>query len=872
MRIAPSAVGRLREPVRHEPSDFRPSAVHIGRVGRPGVFTLRPSMLLRSTLSVGLLLGFSCVGTFSSTSAVVDAGAQGRSRCGDGVVDANETCDGNCRASCDDGNACTQEALLGRPEDCDVRCVTRPVSACQSGDGCCPSNCTAASDLDCSSTCGDGIVDAPETCDGNCPSNCNDGNTCTQDTLSGTASNCNAFCRFTTITQCQSGDGCCPPGCLSGTDADCSALCGNGVVDSTETCDGNCPLNCNDGNACTTDTLGGSASTCSASCTHQPVSQCRSNDGCCPAGCTTASDTDCSPTCGNGVVETNETCDGNCPTTCNDGNACTLDHLTGSAQACSVACRFQAVTACTSSDGCCPPGCSSTVDTDCSPTCGNGTIEGTEKCDGNCPTSCSDGNACTLDSLTGSAAQCSAACSFQPITQCQSGDGCCPPGCSSTLDTDCSAKCGNGIVEGAETCDGNCPMSCNDANSCTRDTLTGSAANCSAACSYQPVTQCTSGDGCCPTGCDFTTDSDCACTNTTETVDSAAATETIGSAWVTGQTSLAVDHANGLHVTYFDGVNKRLRYGYKPSGGTTWALQNVSADVFRGNPARALAIDATDRIHLCYWDAASSTLKYATRTMGGAWSFESIATAADVNHKWVASCSLALDNTGGVHLIYPDYEWAATATGPTILSLMYAVKAAGSASWTKTSVVQDGHGERLSLAIDVAGGVHISYGGTLYVWYAYLAHGGTWIHPRPPGQSNFEITSTSISVDSLQAAHLAFSSEGGNSVRYASRSAAGVWGPTAEYVSLPNTEQRGDTCAVTVGRQNDVHVTYRDRAQDALIHATRADAGTWVRTVLDPGPGVGRGSDVVVDQSGRVRVSYLDDTHAKVKVFYLNCP
>ena len=148
------------------------------------------------------------------------------------------------------------------------------------------------------------------------------------------------------------------------------------------------------------------------------------------------------------------------------------------------------------------------------PSCGNGTVEKGETCDppSSCPASCDDGNNCTKDTITGSAASCTAACGHSTITACASGDGCCPPGCDNNADSDCSASCGNGTVEKGETCDppSSCPASCDDGNSCTVDVMTGAAASCSAACGHYAVTACAAGDGCCPKGCDAASDSDCA--------------------------------------------------------------------------------------------------------------------------------------------------------------------------------------------------------------------------------------------------------------------------------------------------------------------------------------------------------------------------
>lgn len=144
-------------------------------------------------------------------------------------------------------------------------------------------------------------------------------------------------------------------------------------------------------------------------------------------------------------------------------------------------------------------------------TCGNGKVDSGEACDGNCPTACADADACTADTLTGSAQTCDAACSHTPIAACASGDGCCPLGCTNASDSDCpvTSLCGNGKVDSGETCDGNCPTTCADTDACTVDALAGSATNCTAACGHAAVTACTPGDGCCPSGCVSPADSDC---------------------------------------------------------------------------------------------------------------------------------------------------------------------------------------------------------------------------------------------------------------------------------------------------------------------------------------------------------------------------
>ncbi|MBA2661289.1 MAG: CAP domain-containing protein [Bradymonadaceae bacterium] len=384
---------------------------------------------------------------------VADTALPGESICGNGVLEDGERCDppSSCPQTCDDGNACTVGEMLGSPDQCNARCVQRAIALCVDDDGCCPAGCTADDDSDCSATCGNGVIDDNESCDppSSCPQSCAAADACTNSVMIGSAANCNARCSQSPVTECVSGDGCCPLGCTANNDNDCSANCGNGALEAGEKCDppGSCPTSCNDGNACTVGVMTGSAQTCDAECTQTAVTACKHDDGCCPSGCTSANDNDCSASCGNGVVEAGETCDpvASCPTSCNDGNSCTVGTLSGSAQSCTASCTQVAITTCKSNDGCCPPGCNATNDNDCAASCGNGVVEAGETCDpvASCPTSCNDGNSCTVGTLSGSAQTCTSKCTQSAVTACTSGDGCCPAGCTAANDTDCVVDCKN---------------------------------------------------------------------------------------------------------------------------------------------------------------------------------------------------------------------------------------------------------------------------------------------------------------------------------------------------------------------------------------------------------------------------------------------
>jgi cysteine-rich repeat protein len=258
---------------------------------------------------------------------------------------------------------------------------------------------------------------------------------------------------------------CCEPG---RTQEQCTAECGDGKVTGDEKCDtaiadgkpGACPKSCAPGEACAPQVVQGSA--CMAACAPLPITMVGVKDGCCPTdpNANATTDVDCKPKCGNGVLEGTETCDppSSCAP-CTTVNACLAIQSTGSAATCDLKCDQAPITACRNGDHCCPSGCSKNNDNDCSTNCGNRVIDSGETCEAGtnkpCPTAttCNDNNACTTDTLIGSASNCNAVCNNVLITQPKNSDGCCPSGASTNNDSDCMVVCGNKIVETGEQCD-----------------------------------------------------------------------------------------------------------------------------------------------------------------------------------------------------------------------------------------------------------------------------------------------------------------------------------------------------------------------------------------------------------------------------------
>ena len=278
-------------------------------------------------------------------------------RCGDGVIDPNEQCDGGacCTAACQTqptGTLCTDGLLCTVNDTCvNGACVGTPAACPDDGNACTTSTC------DPSAGCVNQPVPDGTVCSVASP--CSTGGTCTAGVCSGSPVVC------TPLDQCH----------LAGTCDPVTGICSNPPAPDGTACD--------DGNPCTTDG-------CQAGvCTGTPT-VCTASDQCHLAGT-------CDPV--TGLCSNPPAPDG---TTCNDANACT----TG--DSCTAGVCGGTATVCTASDQCHLAGTCDPLTGLCSdPPAGDGTT-------------CDDGNLCT----TGDACA-SGTCTGTPVT-CPIGQTCDP--------------------------------------------------------------------------------------------------------------------------------------------------------------------------------------------------------------------------------------------------------------------------------------------------------------------------------------------------------------------------------------------------------------------------------------------------------------
>jgi hypothetical protein len=127
--------------------------------------------------------------------------------------------------------------------------------------------------------------------------------------------------------------------------------------------------------------------------------------------------------------------------------------------------------------------------------------------------------------------------------------------------------------------------------------------------------------------------------------------------------SIALDSAGRPHISYYDILNKDLKYAYSnevfPDSDADWVTDILDSTGDVGLYS-SLAIDtATDTKHLCYYDLTNGNLKYAQKVGAAAWEFQVVdgdVTDGDgINEGDVGYyCSIDLNGLGQPAISYYD--------------------------------------------------------------------------------------------------------------------------------------------------------------------------------------------------------------------------
>lgn len=237
-------------------------------------------------------------------------------------------------------------------------------------------------------------------------------------------------------------------------------------------------------------------------------------------------------------------------------------------------------------------------------------------------------------------------------------------------------------------------------------------------------------------------------------------------------TSLAIDALSSVHVAHHVTSVDPAARGFHhvvipPSGMTSSTRVDGPAAVYGAGPA--LAVDGDRGVHmayLCYPCPLPSPpfeMRYAFRSPSGTWRPPARIDTDDAVH---GHTSVGLDPDGGIHVSYYVHNTGA---------LRHAYRAPSASAWVITTVddagpLGSGAGKYTSLAIDPAGGVHITY---YYdtdddLRYAYRPRGGSWVTETLHAAGSVG-SHTSMAIDSDCGVHVTYYDATASRVRYIHR-------------------------------------------------------------------------------------------------------
>jgi hypothetical protein len=268
-------------------------------------------------------------------------------------------------------------------------------------------------------------------------------------------------------------------------------------------------------------------------------------------------------------------------------------------------------------------------------------------------------------------------------------------------------------------------------------------------------------------------------------------TQTVDSSSDVGfYTSLALDSSDSPHISYFDGLNRELKYAMW--NGSSWVSQTVDS----GNVGlfTSLALDNSDAPHISYYNDLNDDLKYAMWN-GSSWVVQTVDGSSSAGEY----TSLTLDSSDAPHISYHDF-----ANG----DLKYAMW--NGSSWVSQTVDSSGGGGLfISLALDSSDAPHISYYG-IALKYA-MWNGSSWVIQTPDSSGSVVGRYTSLALDSSDTPHISYYDAGNGDLKYA------IWNGTSWVIQT--VDSGGDVGSFTSlaldsdGRPN---ISYHDSSRQEL--------------------------------------------------------
>ena len=290
---------------------------------------------------------------------------------------------------------------------------------------------------------------------------------------------------------------------------------------------------------------------------------------------------------------------------------------------------------------------------------------------------------------------------------------------------------------------------------------------------------------------------------------------------VCGDFDLAIDSNNRLHISYFDQIDKKLKYTTNSSGyayfESSWVVTSVGDE--NSGYSNSIAIDSNDKVHISYTDERYSfgnyewsyNLNYATNLnfeYFGYWNTDVIMDCfgdndQDEDFAGVFDTSIAIDSNDTIHVAYYNQNTRYDE------GLWYASQDKLFKTWENNHIDTDTYaGAYPSIAIDSDSGIHISYSGSYShsstnLKYAYSMNGSIWNLSTVDSQSGTGIH-PSIVLDVKNNIHISYYDEYNNDLKYAFSSGNNSW----ELELIESIGESHRDSSMVIGSDGNLHISH----------------------------------------------------------------
>lgn len=390
--------------------------------------------------------------------------------------------------------------------------------------------------------------------------------------------------------------------------------------------------------------------------------------------------------------------------------------------------------------------------------------------------------------------------------------------------------------------------------------------------------------------------------------ESAAGPDTAQADGVGKYTSIAVDSQNRVHISYYDSVERGLKYARWD--GVNWFIETVDS-----NPAdfgydvgrySSIAVDSINRPHISYMDEKYDGLKYAYN-YGGGWELQEIDSRQAPNFRFGGFTSLILDKNDNPHISYQEWEnlelkyatlssngncgpgnswvcrvvdnsentgWyssiAITSSGERMISYyngkygyLEFTNSTNGRDWNLYTIYADGDsGQYSSITTNPSGypGVSFYSAGTGKMSFMRW-NGSNWIttHLLTAGELG---PYPSLGISPFNVPFIGYFNDIGDIFKLASNVNSGWYGTVLK-------EGVGTYSSTKINSAGDPRIALYDFTKGDLVFAY-ASGGAWYFQTVDSTNDVGLYPSLALDSFGRPYISYYDATIKSLKFAYWN--